>query len=135
MDNDERIELLSRLVAADVQRRLVTEVLATITPEDRARLTAAIVGRAEALVARGDADGEVRRSLADWTAHEVLAVAQARWAVIKGAVEGQVDARLAAYATDDKVTALVDTMAPAAFKKAVTERINSALRELRKATR
>lgn len=131
MDTDERIELLSRLVSDDVQRRLVAEVLATFTPEERARLTAAIVARAEALVARGEADAEVKRSLADWTAREVLAVAHARWAVIKGAVEAKVDARLAAYATDDKVDAVVDAMVPAAFKAAVTARIRDALRELR----
>ncbi len=135
MDTEERIELLLRLTSADVERRLTNEVLKSITPEERRSLTAAVVARAERIIADGWIDDELRRLVREWTAKEAATAANARWLAVKGDIVAKVGVLIEAHTTSEKIAAIVDTIVPNSMRAAVIERVNEALRAIKTAGR
>jgi len=133
MDTEDRIDLLLRLTSADVERRLTNEVLKSITPEERRNLAAAVVARAEELIADGAIDDELRRHVRDWTAKEAVTAANARWLAVKGDVVAKVGVLIEAHTTSEKIAAVVDTIVPNSMRTAVIERLNEALRAIKAA--
>lgn len=135
MDTEDRIDLLLRLTSADVERRLTNEVLKSITPEERRSLTAAVVTRADRLIADGAIDDELRRLVREWTAKEAVAAANARWLSVKGDIVAKVNVLIEAHTTPEKVAAIVDTIVPNSMRAAVVDRVNEVLKAIKMASR
>lgn len=135
MDTEDRIDLLLRLTSADVERRLTNEVLKSITVEERRSLTAAVVTRADRLIADGAIDDELRRLVREWTAKEAVTAANARWLSVKGDIVAKVNVLIEAHTTPEKVAAIVDTIVPNSMRAAVVDRVNEVLKAIKMASR
>lgn len=135
MDTEDRIDLLLRLTSADVERRLTNEVLKSITVEERRSLTAAVVTRADRLIADGAIDDELRRLVREWTAKEAVTAANARWLSVKGDIVAKVNVLIEAHTTPEKVAAIVDTIVPNSMRAAVVDRVNEVLKAIKMASK
>jgi hypothetical protein len=121
-DLGERLDLLTRVLADDVQTKLCREIIATLTDEERKTLVEwalkSVAAQVPAMVERA-IQARLAKFVEESVAKAIEAGVTAQWKTLATKVDGMVKARVATYATEDYVGKVAEHIVPPQLHTAV----------------
>ena len=138
-ETDTRLDLLLKLTQADVETRLIREVLADLTPTEKKQLKARVTAAVEARIAQLTADqldrslaGTIRMSVEHWVRSEATAEGNKSWgAVWLPKVRAAVHAELTRLFNPETLQVLVEQQVAAHKAQGIRDVVSQAVRYLR----
>lgn len=121
-DDDNDMSKLIALMSADVERRVVREVLEHLDEAERTALKKAVLARVNDYLPRM-ADAEVDKIARGWVEPVAREAATKKWATVKRKIEDMVDARIEQATSEPSMKALLDTLVPSALNHFVQARL------------
>lgn len=138
-ETDTRLDLLLKLTQADIETRLIREILADLTPTERKLLKARVSAAVESRIAQLTADqldrslgNTIRLSVERWVKAEAFAEGNKSWGTVwLPKVHAAVHAELTRLFNPETLQVLVEQQVAAHKAQGIRDVVNQAVRYLR----